>query len=172
MAENIQCNYCENPATVHLTQIVNNQVKKIDLCEDCAKNKGLSSPQGISLSDMFSGALEGQETGKQGLACPVCGFTHSDFRTQGRLGCPACYKSFRPILMETLDAMHPGTHHVGKRPNHLMDRMDTRQRESHIEESLQQAIAEENYEEAAKLRDELAELRAKSELASTTEPQQ
>ena len=170
MSAPIQCNYCETPATVHLTQIVNNQVKKIDLCEECAKNKGLSSPQGISLSDMFSGTTEATDGTSQGLVCPTCGFTHSDFRNNGRFGCPDCYKSFSPILSDTLEAMHPGTHHVGKVPNQLLERRDIRQKETLLQQSLQEAISEENYEEAAKIRDELAELRNQAELSPAIEP--
>ena len=172
MSDHIQCNYCESSATVHLTQIVNNQVKKIDLCEECAKNKGLSSPQGISLSDMFTGAVENTEGSSQGLACPTCGFTHGDFRNNGRFGCPDCYNSFKPILRETLEAMHPGTRHVGKVPSQLLERMDSRQKENLLEQSLQDAIEDENYELAAKIRDELAEIRSNPELASTIDPHQ
>ena len=170
MSDPIKCNYCETPATVHLTQIVNNQVKKIDLCEGCAKSKGLSSPQGISLSDMFSGTMEASDSSTQGLVCPTCGFTHADFRNNGRFGCPDCYKSFSPILRDTLEAMHPGTHHVGKVPNQLLERMDIRQKESLLQQSLQEAISNENYEEAAKIRDELAELRNQAELSTVIEP--
>lgn len=170
MSDPIKCNYCDSSATVHLTQIVNNQVKKIDLCEECAKDKGLSSPQGISLSDMFSGSVESSDGASQGLACPKCGFTHSDFRSNGRFGCPECYISFSPILRDTLEAMHPGTHHVGKVPNQLLDRMDTKQRENILEQSLKDAISEENYEEAARIRDELAELRNQAELSPAIDP--
>jgi protein arginine kinase activator len=167
MAENIKCDYCDNQATVHLTTIINNEVNKIDLCEDCAQQKGVSSNQGISLSDVFTGATS-DSGAASGLACKVCGFTHSDFRANGRFGCPACYKSFRPILQETLENMHPGTHHVGKVPNQLLERMDSRDRETELEEVLQQAIAEENYEEAAKIRDQLNELRTADGLAAAT----
>lgn len=166
MAENIKCDYCDSQATVHLTTIINNEVNKIDLCEDCAQKKGVSSNQGISLTDMFTGASSGTESAS-GLACKVCGFTHSDFRTNGRFGCPSCYRSFRPILEETLENMHPGTHHVGKVPNQLMERMDSRDKEAHLEDALHQAISEENYEEAAKLRDQLNDLRSNSGLATT-----
>lgn len=171
MSNPIKCDCCEKSATVHLTQIINNQVKKIDLCEECAKSKGLSSPQGISLSDMFSGAIESNDGTVQRLACPSCGFTHSDFRSHGRFGCPHCYISFRPILNETLESMHPGTCHVGKVPNQLLERMDCKQREALLQQSLKDAISEENYEEAARIRDELAELKTNPELVSAVDHQ-
>jgi protein arginine kinase activator len=66
--------------------------------------------------------------------------------------------------------MHPGTHHVGKVPNQLLERMDIRQKESLLQQSLQEAISNENYEEAAKIRDELADLRNQAELSTVIEP--
>ena len=166
MAENIKCDYCDNQATVHLTTIINNEVNKIDLCEDCAQQKGVSSNQGISLNDMFSNPT-GDTGAASGLACKVCGFTHADFRTNGRFGCPSCYTSFRTILQDTLENMHPGTHHLGKVPDQLLGRMGSKDRELRLQDALHQAISEENYEEAAKLRDKLNEIRTSTGLAIT-----
>ena len=79
MSKNIKCNACEKLATVHLTQIVDKQIHKIDLCEECAKEKGVADPEGFSFSDMF-GDPTTPEIGPEGeLACGTCGFTHADF---------------------------------------------------------------------------------------------
>ena len=53
MASNLKCDLCSKPATVHLTQIVNNQVHKVDLCETCAQAKGVTDPSGFSLADLL-----------------------------------------------------------------------------------------------------------------------
>ena len=54
MAENLKCSICNKEATVHLTQIVNNKIHKVDLCESCAQKKGVTDPEGFSLADLLS----------------------------------------------------------------------------------------------------------------------
>ena len=160
MSKNIKCNACEKLATVHLTQIVDKQIHKIDLCEECAKEKGVADPEGFSFSDMF-GDPTTPEVGPEGeLACGTCGFTHADFRKSGRFGCVDCYNSFRPILDETLEGMHPGLHHQGKVPVLALTRLGSEDRIQTIERSLRDAVDAEDYEGAARFRDELAAIRS------------
>ena len=95
------CTICkEKPATVHLTQIVGDKMQKLDLCEDCAKTKGINDPTSFGLADLdlvlglgASQQLE-QAAGGVELKCPRCGFTQADFKKSGRLGCPECYNTF------------------------------------------------------------------------------
>ena len=160
MSKNIKCNACDQLATVHLTQIVDKQIHKIDLCEECAKAKGVADPEGFSFSDMFTGALDAAAMGPEGeLACGTCGFTHADFRKSGRFGCADCYSSFESILEETLEGMHPGLHHCGKVPQIALGRIDEQSRIRSVERSLREAVESEDYEGAARFRDELAALR-------------
>ncbi len=155
---------CDNEATVHLTEIVESQMKKVDLCEECAKEKGVTDPQGFALADLLlgMGASSEIEAGGSDLVCDACGFTNADFKKSGRLGCPDCYTTFSGALEGMVKQMHKGTEHVGKAPKALQQaRSTTRQRES-LQDRLARAVEEENYELAAKLRDEIKELEKES----------
>ena len=151
---------CENEATVHLTEIVNGQMKKIDLCEECAKEKGVTDPQGFALADLLLGLGASSEMDSAGaeLECSVCGFTQADFKKTGRLGCSTCYAVFAEPLEGMLKQMHKGTQHMGKVPKALRAQMDISKQLGFLNEQLHKAIETENYEEAARLRDQLKEL--------------
>jgi protein arginine kinase activator len=94
----------------------------------------------------------------------VCGFTQADFKKTGRLGCSTCYITFAEGLGTLLKAMHKGTEHVGKVPRRAHRAVELSDRMRSLNESLQKAVAEENYETAASLRDQIKQL--ESELAS------
>ena len=79
MSENLKCSHCNKPATVHLTQIVNNKIIKVDLCESCAQAKGVTDSEGYSLADLLSKTNLTLEKGDARIACPDCGsvsYTH------------------------------------------------------------------------------------------------
>ena len=145
---------------MHLTEIVNGQMKKIDLCEECAKEKGVTDPQGFALADLLLGLGASSEMDSAGpeLECPTCGFTQADFKKTGRLGCSTCYAVFSQPLEGMLKQMHKGTQHIGKVPKALRAQLDITKQRDQLNEQLQKAIEMENYEEAARLRDHLKEL--------------
>ena len=151
---------CENEATVHLTEIVDGQMKKIDLCEACAKEQGVTDPQGFALADLLLGlgASQEMEQASPDLDCPNCGFSHADFKKTGRLGCSDCYVTFSEPMEAMLKQMHKGTQHVGKVPKALRAQMDFSRKHDTLAARLQKAIETENYEEAARLRDQMKEL--------------
>ena len=158
----MQCSICkEKPATVHLTQIVGDKMQKLDLCEECAKAKGINDPTSFSLADadvLFGlGASQEIEQAAGGVAlkCPRCGFSQADFKKSGRLGCPECYKTFAEGLEGLLKTMHKDTRHIGKVPEALRQSHDDSQRLKSLQKKLAKAIEEENYELAAQLRDEI-----------------
>jgi protein arginine kinase activator len=162
MANPIKCSLCGKPATVHLTQIINNKIHKVDLCEDCAKAKGVTDPAGFSLADLLiKGALNNETTteGEGGIVCPACGFTQQDFKKIGRFGCPKCYDAFRPMLTPMLGSMHKDTKHVGKVPQHAADRRSIYERLTKLEMELDLAIKTERYEDAARFRDEIRQIK-------------
>src|SRR5690242_18608111 len=155
------CDVCKcNDATVFLTQILEGKMQKVNLCDACSKEKGVQDPTGFALADLLLGigAAEEIEKGASTQKCPVCGYTQADFKKTGRLGCSSCYQTFGEALGSLLKAMHKGTEHVGKVPERaqrvfqLSDRMRT------LNENLQKAVAEENYETAASLRDQIKQL--------------
>ena len=159
------CTICkEKPATVHLTQIVGDKMQKLDLCEDCAKTKGINDPTSFGLADLdlmlglgASQQLE-QAAGGVELKCPRCGFTQADFKKSGRLGCPECYKTFADGLAGLLKAMHKGTRHTGKAPEALRATRENADKLKTLQTKLARAIKDENYEQAALLRDEIKQL--------------
>ena len=156
----MQCCVCkEKPATVHLTQIVGEKMQKLDLCEDCAKAKGINDPTGFAMADVMLGLGASQEldpsAGTVEIKCPRCGFSQADFKKSGRLGCPECYVTFAEGLAGLLKTMHKGTRHIGKAPEALRKSRETGDRLRQLQKKLAKAIGEEDYETAALLRDEI-----------------
>jgi protein arginine kinase activator len=157
------CENCKEPATIHLTQIINGVVHKIDLCAKCPNAKNIDDPTGFSLADQLLGLGAAEEMKANGdeLACPKCGFTQNDFKKSGRLGCPVCYETFRQGLEPLLRNMHRGTSHKGKIPARHQDAKELRNRLDSLESELKKAIDKEDYEGAASLRDRIRELEIK-----------
>lgn len=160
MASPLQCNLCGKPATVHLTQIVNSKMHKVDLCEACAQAKGVTDPGGFSLADLLMKASLSPEASAGAAGdCPGCGFTANDFKKHGRFGCPQCYRTFASMVAPMLENMHKGVRHAGKVPVKALERHTLLERVAGLEAGLAAAVKAERYEEAARLRDELAEAR-------------
>jgi len=159
------CSICkEKTATVHLTQIVGDKMQKLDLCEDCAKAKGINDPTSFGLADLdlmlglgASQQIE-QAAGGVEVKCPRCGFTQADFKKSGRLGCPECYQTFAEGLGGLLKTMHKGTRHAGKAPEALRQSRDLSDRLRTLETKLAKAIKDEDFEQAAILRDEIKQM--------------
>jgi protein arginine kinase activator len=159
------CCICkEREATVHLTQIAGDKMQKVDLCEECAKTKGVNDPTGFSLADLLLGLGASQEieqsSGGVELKCARCGFTQADFKKAGRLGCPECYKTFAEGLESLLKSMHKGVRHVGKVPECLRRTRDLSDRLLALQKKLGKAVEEEDFEQAALLRDEIKQMSA------------
>jgi protein arginine kinase activator len=162
----MSCEQChEREAVIHLTQIVNEQVTTLHLCERCAADKGVESPGSQPKTPLgtFLAAM-GQELPDQAPApragdnCPRCGGTLQDFRESGRLGCSDCYRSFEAPLRDLLRRLHGSTHHVGERyadkeaaPAPAVPRPQA----AELREQLRLAVETENFELAAELRDRL-----------------
>jgi len=156
------CCVCkEKPASVHLTEIKGDKVQKVDLCEACAKNKGVNDSS-FALADLLLGLGASQEidqsAGGAELKCASCGFTQADFKKSGRLGCPECYKTFVEGLEGLLKSMHKATRHAGKVPEGLRRTRETADRMKTLQKKLNKAIEEENFEQAAALRDEIKKM--------------
>jgi protein arginine kinase activator len=160
MASNLKCDLCGKPATVHLTQIVNNKVHKVDLCEACAQAKGVTDPSGFSLADLLlKASLTPEPATGTAIRCEQCGFTQGDFKKHGRFGCPACYDAFKDLVGPMLENMHKGITHSGKVPQRALDRKSLYDRLTKLELDLTEAIKTERYEDAARYRDEIAHVR-------------
>jgi len=155
------CDICgKNEATVHLTEIINEQMTKLHLCEDCAKQKGAEMEEHFGLADLLAGLANLDtpvETVKEKkVKCPACGMTYSDFKKIGRLGCGQCYESFKTYLAPLLKRIHGSDIHVGKSPGKKGKAVKTRKVDiEQLKKRLRRAIELEEFEEAAQLRDEI-----------------
>ena len=134
-------------------------MQKVNLCESCSKDKGVTDPTGFALADLLLGLGAAQEMERGGTAqkCPVCGFGQADFKKTGRLGCATCYETFAEGLTPLLKGMHKGVSHVGKAPGHLAISLERESRLRDLQNDLDHAIQSENYESAAKIRDLMRE---------------
>ncbi len=161
MAKPLKCDVCDKPATVHLTQIINNQIHKIDLCESCAEQKGITDPSGYSLADLLVKPDEASSSQMDFdvLVCSECGCTQREFKKTGRLGCRACYEAFASMVNPALESMHRGVSHKGKVPRRALARKSFADELDQLETDLADAIGSERYEDAARLRDQIIELK-------------
>ena len=154
----MKCHHCDKQATVHLTQILNGQMHKMDLCESCAQANGVTNPENLSIGTLMDSTKGEIKPPSGSMVCESCGTTHQDFKKGGRLGCEACYHVFRPILDPLLEGMHAGTHHLGKIPSGLESRVQFSQSVDDLKKQLLNAIENEDFEKAAELRDQLKAL--------------
>jgi len=163
----MDCDLCGQKATVFLTQLVEGKMKKMSLCEKCAKEQGVTDPTGFALADMLLGEGAGEDVpvsaSSSAKSCPECGFTMADLKRVRRFGCPACYRVFHAEVESMLrGGMHAGNRHAGKAPKGQVERHERKKRLAQLHKQLDRAVAVEDYEKAAGLRDEIREIEAQS----------
>jgi len=161
------CEIChQKPATVKLTQIVNDQKKEVNLCKSCADKKGLSNPFGglpdivgsIILGMLAQGISELKEKRTDStLVCKSCGMTIGQFEKTGVLGCSDCYIVFDETLKNLLRRIHGSNKHIGNRPVKYRKRVERPNIDS-LKLELQKAIENEEYERAATIRDTIRDV--------------
>jgi protein arginine kinase activator len=152
------CEGCKKPCSVFFTQIVNGETGKVNMCSDCPMAKSLLDPAQLGLLSQLTGMTPTTPTVVAGEErCPVCGFTPAEFRKQNRLGCPHCYEYLSEFIGKLLPQAQAGREHHGKAPHHH-EGMLARSRMKTARIELEEAVAKENFELAAKLRDEIREL--------------
>lgn len=167
------CEECQmNPATVHITKIVNNEKTQIHLCEDCAKEKHISLSTGLGgfgfddtgfsvaklLSSFFETPSKTPLDISDDLECSGCGLTFQGFSKTGRFGCSQCYNTFKGQMNPMLRRIHGKTVHVGKVPKRTGGQLRIRQEINRLKRELQEAVNAEEYERAAVIRDKIKEL--------------
>jgi protein arginine kinase activator len=144
-------------------------VTVVHLCERCAAERGFDtgataakSPLGNFLATL-SGLTDPEGPGDRPPdRCPTCGGTSEDFKTSGRLGCADCYRTFAAPLRDLMRRLHGATTHQGERYRPVADEGGHQPApdDAELQEQLRQAIAGEDFERAAELRDRLRGLRA------------
>jgi protein arginine kinase activator len=163
MSDASLCDSCGNaPSAIQLTQVENNEMRVLNLCEKCALERGVetdamktSAPLADFLAQIGSGVGEERAVGR----CPSCGMTAAQLRHTGRLGCTECYSYYDEHLRGLLRRLHGGTKHVGKvvLPADPA-RDDVTARIVSLRRSLERAVEAEDFEFAASLRDQLRQL--------------
>lgn len=160
MGKPTECKYCDKEATIHLTQIVDNKIHKVDICEDCALAKKMTDPGNFSLTNLLDTiGGDSQDDAENAIVCESCGISTTDFKKLGRFGCPDCYENFKELIEPMLQDMHKSLEHRGKVPQLSAERLAWRNRVQLLEKNLQEAIDAERYEDAAQCRDEIVQLK-------------
>lgn len=152
MERGMKCQICNKPATVHLTDFVNKKKRELHLCERCARERNLipeqTGPQ-LNLKALLNLLMhpfpQTVEAAPAKVACEICGLTLAEFKAEGRFGCQHDYEALRPALEPLLERIHRAVTHEGKAPREIRVREWKKQ--------MQKAVAAEDYEEAARLRD-------------------
>jgi len=166
------CDVCnKNPATVHLTEIIDEQMNELHLCEECARHKSAAMEQQFGLSDLLAGMADFEKTSNKEeevvtIKCPSCGLTYADFKKIGRLGCGECYNVFRKYLAPLLKRIHGSNQHIGKNPTKTKVVVKPSKKKiglTELKNQLQKAIKEEAFEEAARLRDQIKKISNETE---------
>lgn len=161
----MKCEVCgKTDAVVQYTEIKADETSSVHLCQSCAAERGIDAspiPPNFALSNLV--AQIGQEPSTEGVelegSCPFCGLTLGDFRDNGRFGCPHCYEAFESGVRSLLRRIHGSTQHTGKvyLPTDPT-RSERQRRASDLRKKLERAVQTENFERAARIRDELRAL--------------
>jgi len=161
----ILCQCGKKVATIHVTEIINGEKKEIHLCEDCAKKKKLLFPTSnsvLDLSDVLSGIIQSASQAESdeltNAVCPDCGITFAEFRSAGRFGCPNDYEVFRKGIDPLLERIHGTTEHRGKKLERPASKRQT-DRLAELRADLREAVEQEAYERAARIRDQIYALK-------------
>ncbi len=170
------CDFCKkNIATVHLIRVQNDNVEKVNICSECARSfsfftqddfyKDLSnilsrifqSEQGTIYEGSLHDPLGKIDTHKN-RSCPFCGTDLKSIKKKGRMGCPHCYSEFRSILLPIVKDIHTDIEYRGKIPENVPRQVKLEKSISDLRKRLKREIIVENFEEAARIRDEIRQL--------------
>jgi protein arginine kinase activator len=164
----MKCQQCERPATFHITELTGGKPQELHLCEEHARTYLTSAPSGEAggggnmppalgqqIQQMAIGQTAEELAQLDQQACPVCGITFYEFRSQGRLGCPHDYVAFQTQLEPLIVNVHGESEHVGKRPHRAANSSEMRTQLIRLRREMKEAVEGENYEHASELRDQI-----------------
>lgn len=167
----MQCQAChEHTATIHLTEISSGERMETHLCESCAQSQGLAVKSQIPLNELLSTllAVQSEPKGESGLLaslnddtpCPSCGMTLKKFSKKTLLGCPNDYDVFSEQLKMLIEKSHGGkSKHCGKVPSRTPKAAKNQVELMNLQQQLDTAVKDEDYETAAQLRDRIKNLK-------------
>lgn len=164
----MKCQKCnQRDATTHITQVINGNKTEMYLCRECAEENqdffSFKSGFDTDFDNLFSGFWGGQpkiSSAAPSAKCDLCGMTQGQFIKTGKPGCSNCYTVFQDLLLRPLKQIHGSTRHTGKIPARAGKSIKTADRIEQLQTKLNRAVMEQNFEEAAKLRDKINELKA------------
>ncbi|WP_419882642.1 UvrB/UvrC motif-containing protein [Peribacillus sp. B-H-3] len=176
----MNCQECnQRPATLHFTKIINGEKTEVHLCEVCAQEKGdmfmPNGAQGFSFNHLLAGLLNNIEPGfqqtkassfpkREELRCSRCNLSFQQFVHVGKFGCAECYQSFNEQLNPIFKRVHSGnTAHIGKIPKRIGGTIHLRKQITDLKDVLKQHIDQEEFEEAAEVRDKIRSLEKRHE---------
>ena len=173
------CQCCnQREAKIHFTELKDKKKTEMHLCEVCAQEKNMVLAFPSLLSTLVKGGADVSTSEAEAVSavCPRCSLAYSEFKAKGRIGCPACYDAFAAVLIPLLEKVHSASAHTGKHPPHeagpdleppppapvVSEEPVVEPEEadelSRLQLELAAAIAAENYELAAELRDQIRAL--------------
>ena len=165
------CDRCGKPAVFHSTLIVNGVSQTTNLCRDCAIKEGVFNSEPTSIFDdfftPFADFLPFEKV--ENLVCPVCKTSLREFKSTLHLGCPNCYETFSKQFKDMIKRISRTDHHkaeiAGKpvkaekesKPVTKQEKIDA------LRAEMKQAVAEERYEDAGKLKKKIQKLEAEND---------
>ena len=168
-----KCQRCSKPASYHITDIERGQVKEFHFCDEHARlhlappeetesEAAAETPMASAVASKLAAKVSKEPSAADRRPCPYCQLTFAEFRNSGRLGCPHDYEEFRDELMPLLENIHDETRHTGKFPRRAPHSTERQSQMIELRKSLKQAIEVEDYEQAARLRDQIKNLEHES----------
>jgi protein arginine kinase activator len=158
----MKCDHCNKPAVVHEVTVRNGVKKEIHLCEHHARESGIAMPGPQPINQLLTQFVISQSSRPAktvAKTCSGCGLSYAQFRQSGRVGCAECYAAFESELAPLIErAQNGGTHHTGKTPQRAGVSLDRQLMIQRLVKELDRAVASEQYEKAAKLRDRLTSM--------------
>ena len=151
------CQKCnKNSATVKIVKNFNGNVEEIYLCSACAEKEDLNLSEEFFSNSLFDNLFNiFTPLGTKELICENCNTSYSEFKKTGKFGCSSCYDKFKGYLDPLFKNIHGATNHTGKLPNRSASSLILKRKKQDLKELLKKAVMEENFEEAAKIRDEI-----------------
>jgi protein arginine kinase activator len=158
----MKCNKCAKQATYHITDIERGKAREYHFCDEHARQHLApeESQENLAVGKLAKELIGGSPTAREPSpadkqTCPVCQISFLEFRNSGRLGCPYDYEVFRDELMPILENIHDETRHAGKVPKRAPRNTQTQTTLIQLRNELKRAVAAEDYEAAARVRDQI-----------------
>ncbi len=163
----MSCDKCGKPSVYHSTLIVNGVSQKTNLCRDCAMKEGVFNQKTSIFDDLFSSFADFTLFDQvENLVCPVCKTSLREFKSTGNLGCQNCYEIFRSEITELIKRIAPASTHKQEKASVKPQKAKKLTKEEQIAKlraEMKQAVAEERYEDAGKMKKQITKLESGNE---------